>query len=77
MNWIKVEDQKPEEGQTVFSWSTQGMKVCIYRKELVLFWKSSGEPKFCNLMSKWLFVDEFVTHWMPIPKPPMENVVKT
>lgn len=72
MDWIKLEIQKPNIGQTVFTFGRQGMRICIYTNENVFFGKPKKEAKFCNLMSKWRIIDEDVTHWMPIPKPPNE-----
>jgi len=72
MDWIKLETEKPTIGQTVFSWGKQGMRICIYTNEIGFFGKPKKEAKFSNLMSKWRIIDEDVTHWMPLPKPPTE-----
>ena len=72
MEWIKIQDNKPTINQTVFTWSKQGMRVCIYTNEIGLFGKPQKEAKFCNLMSKWRWIDEDVSHWMPLPKPPKD-----
>jgi len=70
MEWIALKDKTPNNNETVITWSQEGMRICRYTNEVGLFGKPIGEHKFCNLMSKWMIVDKYVTHWMPLPKPP-------
>lgn len=71
-DWIDISQEVPRENQTVFTWSEEGMKVCVYKK--VLTW-TGYKLKFCNKMSKWMIVDEKVTHWMSLPKPPVQKMM--
>jgi len=65
MEWIKVADKLPEEGQIViYYFSVTGIDIGQYNKD-----EETGINVFsgCN---GWLGDD--VTHWMPLPKSPKE-----
>ena len=60
MNWIMIEDSRPEEGQRViYYFEKTGISVGYYGKEGI-FYGVYG----------WLSDD--VTHWMPMPEPPRD-----
>lgn len=66
MKWIKIEDRKPMDDQTVLCWHENRQArlplICWYDEEIDEF-----IPLFCDQEA---YVK--VTHWMPLPKPPEE-----
>jgi len=67
MEWISVKDRLPEGDDTVIVYCGRGY----------------GLAKYTSLTSMWhiqLFLDEWykargcVTHWMPLPEPPQEDI---
>lgn len=67
MEWISVEDQLPDDGQTVvaigFDWGNKANKrhfvICEYFDGI---WVGDQDEEF-----------EYLTHWMPLPEPPKEH----
>ena len=58
--WIPASEQLPEEGQDVLAWERGGFAYVDMRKD-----------------GKWTVADHnfgAVTHWMPLPEPPKEEV---
>lgn len=76
MNWIKIEDELPVEGEKVLTYfDFVGVEIAFYQnvseeievidgKEYKGIW---GQNMFYN---KSGYLTDDVTHWMPLPKPP-------
>lgn len=63
--WVSVEERLPEDNETVIAINSTGdMDVCFYEKE----W----EGVFQRYCGEIMIFD--VTHWMPIPDPPIDLV---
>lgn len=72
MDWIKIEDQVPEDGQVVityFDLLNNKIEIAIYKNLVGTEDKMFGHNLFYN-KSGWLTDD--VTHWMPLPDPPKD-----
>jgi len=68
MNWIKIEDQLPEDGARVITYfEFSGVEIAIYKNLEGTEDEMFGSNLFYN-KSGWLTDD--VTHWMPLPEPP-------
>lgn len=59
--WISIHDAYPDEGVKVLGYSADSGNYCVgnYCKRWNK-WRAAGSPK--------------VTHWMPLPEPPKEEV---
>ena len=65
MEWIKVEDQIPDEGQDVLLFCYDQIIVghcSIKRDGRVDFWSMHGDKLY-----------PAPTHWMPLPEPPKQE----
>lgn len=62
MEWIKIEEQTPEDRQWVLVWDTgyETPKKAKYREEGFFVFDGSCENS------------QEITHWMPLPKKPKE-----
>lgn len=59
--WISVEERLPEREGKYFAYTRKGtIAICDYRSYLMTKEGALSEPQF----------DYWVTHWMPMPKPP-------
>lgn len=65
MEWIKIEDQLPEEGVQVLTFETFGT---IYSVDYLVVTEDPENPYVwaCRLYEDW----KDVTHWMPLPLEP-------
>lgn len=73
MEWIKIEDQLPKDGQKViYYFDLTGISVGFYeRVEYPKEFTGSTEPVYGNQFGgKDGFLTDDVTHWMPWPEPP-------
>ena len=61
MEWIKVEDKLPSEGELVLMSYDDVVKEGIF-----------SSNRFCYFDYGSLEDQEGVTHWMPFPEPPKE-----
>ena len=60
MEWINVNESKPEEGLEVLVFdSTQGVKIAR-RDGVTLFWTADENE----------YLLDYVTHWTALPRPP-------
>lgn len=69
MEWISVEDRKPENCETGWDYLVRTLEPSEYggsyvRKTRVISYDFSDECWVCN--------DIVVTHWMVLPKPPRD-----
>ena len=68
MDWISVDDRMPKNTKSILAWGTQSSPYTGHRTEV---YKCSYSK--CN--NDWVlprnYTLEDVTHWMPIPKPPI------
>lgn len=67
--WIKVSEKLPEPGMLIITWDGTSHMICRYEKALT--WKGY-KMKFVNVMTKYGFWNDDVTHWMRFPKPPAQ-----
>jgi len=70
MDWIKIEDQTPEDGQVVLTYFKElnnPIEISVYKNLVGTDDEIFGHNCFSN-KSGWLTDD--VTHWMPLPDPP-------
>ena len=67
MDWIKIEDKIPDEGQKViYYFEHTGISIGKFTKDK----DNIGFP-FGNIFyGKSGFLTDDVTHWMPLPEPP-------
>jgi hypothetical protein len=67
MEWIKVEDELPEEGQKViYFFEYVGIHIGKFMKDK----DNIGCPYGNTFYGKSGFLTDDVTHWMPLPEPP-------
>ena len=65
-NWISVEDRLPE-ASGYYLFATNGNPYCG-------FGNGTGVSYFMHKAKTWKKINEkHVTHWMPLPKPPMKG----
>lgn len=72
MDWIKIEDQVPEDGQVVITYFEElnnKIEISTYKNLVGTEDEMFGHNMFYN-KSGWLTDD--VTHWMPLPDPPKD-----
>ena len=70
MDWIKIEDQVPEDGQlvlTYFEVLNNKIEISTYKNLVGTDREIFGHNLFYN---KSGFLTDDVTHWMPLPDPP-------
>jgi len=61
-NWISVEEQMPTKDETVL----------VYRGDLISVYTYMGNDEWEDAYGYWgRTEDEFITHWMSLPEPPM------
>jgi len=73
MEWIKIEDAQPKDGDIVFTYfEFSGVEIAKYSNLKGTKNEISGWNCFSN---KSGFLTDDVTHWMavPLPKPPGEE----
>ena len=71
MDWIKIEDQLPEDGSRVITYFEHtGVEISMYKNLKGTEDEMFGHNLFYN-KSGWLTDD--VTHWMPLPEPPKQK----
>jgi hypothetical protein len=63
MNWIKIEDKLPKRGENILMYLI-GYKVTLGRR--YERWQESES-------SSW-YDNERVSHWMPLPEPPKDEL---
>ena len=63
MNWISVKDQLPEPKTLVLS-------ISLREKVPLLTWFNG----VCWTYKHSVIKDGYITHWMPLPEPPKEDV---
>jgi len=72
MDWIKVKDEMPEEGDTVLCYNGivctgfVQLEDCRYESS-----KKGWNLDLIDSNEKEIFGRLTVTHWMPLPKPPL------
>ena len=75
MSWIEVEDSVPEDGNTMCSSCSNNVLIwtnlCDTNDDASIGWWCYGEKsKRVWNTCEGLDEDEYVTHWMELPKPP-------
>jgi hypothetical protein len=63
--WISVEDRLPEIADTVIVYIQNGV--------IDIAWRTPGGN--WDTYSGRFFKDDKITHWMPLPKPPKEDML--
>lgn len=74
MNWIKVSDRFPDDGQkVVFYVRNREVAFCgdFAKNEEIL--NVLKENVFRDSLDGWWFEDEEITHWMPLPDLPKDD----
>lgn len=71
MNWISVEDKVPENNQRVLAYCGKTKKyfvgsVMSYQFSDGVYWRHEGAK------GAMYAVTSKVTHWMPLPEPPVK-----
>lgn len=68
--WIKVEDKLPNNGDYVltFSCGRVDIQMCYIN---MTSRKNQKKWYFCDHNDDW--IDDYVTHWMPLPNLPKET----
>lgn len=72
MDWIKVSDKVPEEGQRViYYFEHTGISIGKYKKTMIAD-EETGEvwDYFDTFHGHDGFLSDDVTHWMPLPEAP-------
>jgi len=72
MDWIKIEDQVPEDGQVVLTYFkdlNNKIEIATYKNLVGTEDEIFGHNMFHN-RNGWLTDD--VTDWMPLPNPPKD-----
>jgi len=72
MDWIKIEDQVPEDGQVVLTYFkdlNNKIEIATYKNLVGTEDEIFGHNMFYN-RNGWLTDD--VTDWMPLPNPPKD-----
>lgn len=73
-NWINVDERKPEVHQEVLVYHILGDQARSPRAIDIAFLSSKGEGwlfPWCNRLGKEQISPVWVTHWMPLPMPPL------
>lgn len=71
MNWIKIEDQLPKDGDRVITYfELTGIEISTYKNLAGTEDEVFGHNLFFN---KSGFLTDDVTHWMPLPKIPKDE----
>lgn len=74
MGWISMKDKKPMEGQKViYYFSICGINIGKYNH--IKATEDDPEDYDC-FMGTAGFLCNDVTHWMPLPEPPKEEVIE-
>lgn len=62
MNWINFDDKKPKDGATVIIYNGFRVDTAMY-------------DRFCDMFTHdgHSDVGGWVTHWMPLPEPPIAD----
>lgn len=68
--WVKCSERMPEIGQIVLGWNGYTVRRCVYTRNKYAKTQKRREPRFeiSTGASEWYGV----THWMPLPDPPLE-----
>lgn len=66
MNWINVEDQLPEKGESVLVATEFGLSIARLAGKTII----DEKPTWIEINGDYDFWN--VTHWMPLPKWPKE-----
>lgn len=73
MEWISVKNGLPAKYQRVLV--TDGNKICLHYKQSMCNWENEiGHDLYCSCSKNHDycdFVEGSITHWMPLPKPPL------
>lgn len=64
MDWISVKDRLPDEDATYLVYGRNGYGIVF------AIYYGDGEWLTCEDLTN---ITRFVTHWMPLPKPPKQN----
>ena len=68
MDWINVKDRLPPKEDYYLSWAGGEVRYFYYKNDGgVHYWNHQHPEKH------WLRKDEPITHWMPLPEPPINN----
>lgn len=70
--WISVQERLPEEGQIVLVYNADGVRRASGREYSGAVWGWREESDSCGCCDS--FNAGSVTHWMPLPAPPAEQV---
>lgn len=68
--WISCSERIPEIRQTVIGWNGYAVRQCVYTRNEYAKTQKGREPRFEILTGIW----HGVTHWMPLPEPPQQEV---
>lgn len=63
MNWISVKERLPQDEESVLVWGCGFIEIG---------WYDASDKCWCT--DDFDYDDDQVTHWMPLPEPPKEEV---
>jgi hypothetical protein len=71
MQWIKIEDQKPQHRQRLLATNGEHVELCIWNEKNQRFYATDQSNLWHNLPEGVI-----ITHWMPLPHPKQPDLIR-